>query len=319
MTRKSFLFAGASALTFTLGACGGGGGGVASIPPPRPTPTPGPVQAPATTLPIIDNAPTGELAVAGTASLMPYSAAQPLANMTIDPANLPSFRYDASTDIYEIKVPSGSWETLYSPAPQNTVANRTQAWTDGGVQLDIGRERTLINNDTEWSRPYAYSTIVSGNAAEFGFGWFALGIPTPDSGLPTSGSATFSGQIVGWSDYLINDGYGDMVPSNVGGTVELNFNFGASQLTGAISPNIGTTFYSDTTDSLGVFTFRNTVYSAGAFSGQFNSSATGINGFNGQLTGPNGEELIGGWALPFHYAGDGQDHQAIGAWIAKRP
>jgi hypothetical protein len=35
------------------------------------------------------------------------------------------------------------------------------------------------------------------------------------------------------------------------------------------------------------------------------------------MTGPHAEELIGAWALPFHYHGDNQDHQAIGAWVAK--
>jgi hypothetical protein len=45
----------------------------------------------------------------------------------------------------------------------------------------------------------------------------------------------------------------------------------------------------------------------------------GPNFFLGQFTGPNAQETIGAWALPFIYSDDGQVHQAMGAWIAKKP
>ena len=313
---KPIFITGTSALSFALAACGGGGGGVATVPPP-PLTQPPRAQAAATTLPIIDDAPTGVLAVAG-ASIVEASDG-PLPHFTIDPAKLPSFFYDASSDIYQIKLPTGGdWETLYSPNPENAVGNRTQAWTDSGVSLNIEAQGTLINSDTEWTRPYTYSTLVTGFISGFGT-TLALGIPTPASGLPTTGAATFNGVVIGSADYLVNDGWGDMVLTTVGGTVTLNFDFGTSKLSGSMEPWMYTDFYAPSTADLGVFTFKDTVYSVGAYSGQFNTSASGLNGFNGQLTGPNGQELIGGWALPFHYSGDGQDHQAFGACVAKRP
>jgi hypothetical protein len=101
----------------------------------------------------------------------------------------------------------------------------------------------------------------------------------------------------------------------VGGSVTLSFDFSKGSLSGSIQPVLSNMV--GQTESLGTFTFKNTVYSGGAYSGHFDTTVSGTNGFYGQMTGPHGEELIGAWALPFHYQGDNQDHQAIGAWVAK--
>ena len=114
--------------------------------------------------------------------------------------------------------------------------------------------------------------------------------------------------------YVMSGGFESWpMPLSVSGTVRLSFDFSGGTLGGSMSPVLSSG------ESLGTVNFTNGVYSAGAYSGQFDSGASGDNGFYGQLTGPNGQELIGGWALPFHYSGDGQDHQAFGAWVAKRP
>lgn len=312
MNRKPFLCAGIAGLAFALGGCGGGGGGLASIPAPPPTPTPAPLLP--TTLNVVAHALTGELAVAGATTSAPYADPQPFANLTIERAGQPSFRYDSTTDVYEAKLPGGSWETLQSMYPENAATTRTDAQADSGAEFHFGREWISDSDLT-----YVYSTIASYFAPNDVFGWLAVGVPTPSSGLPNDGSATFNGILAGQADYNVDDGWGGAYPTWVGGTVTLNFDFGTSRLSGSIDPTISLDAYGATWESLGEFTFKNGVYSAGAYSGQFNSPVSGLNGFYGQLTGPHGEELIGAWALPFHYSRDDKDHQAMGAWVAKRP
>jgi hypothetical protein len=70
--------------------------------------------------------------------------------------------------------------------------------------------------------------------------------------------------------------------------------------------------------NLGTYAFENTVFSAGSttYSGKFDTGAAGQNYFFGEFTGPNAEETIGAWAMPFNYSGD--HHQAFGGWIAKQ-
>ena len=78
---------------------------------------------------------------------------------------------------------------------------------------------------------------------------------------------------------------------------------------------------------LGTFNFKDTVFAAGStsYSGKFDTQTAGDNFFLGQFTGPNAEETIGAWALPFvldvgssTVAADGKAHQAFGAWIGKK-
>lgn len=221
----------------------------------------------------------------------------------------PRFRYDAATRTYEVMLPGREWDTLVTIdqtlpdwARTLTFANRPGS---GGVRLSY--ERSLNQSD-----PFPASTIgIYFDGIANNQGWVAVGIPTPAASLPTVGNATYSGLIRGSADVLVDDGWGGAAPADVTGTVTLAFNFGQSSLTGSMSPQLGTT-------SLGTFTFTDTVYSAGQYSGRFATSVEGANSFSGILTGGSGQELIGSWALPFRYSTDGKDHQAAGAWVARR-
>jgi hypothetical protein len=300
----------ALAAALPLCACGGGsGGGVASIPPPPPSPTPAPPPATTpeganTSLNIIDNAPTGEFALAG--AVVGWSA--PLAA-----AEQPQMRYDAASDTYEVQFPGTGWQTLWT---------KDTSLPDWARQVGIGADGQggmSLNLDRRPNGPddYPYSSIgFYGDTVHGTNGFVAFGVATPADAVPTSGSAQYNGVIDGLSDiYVYVPGAGPdpwPTPLGVSGTVTLSFNFSNGTLGGSMKPVLSSG------ESLGSFTFTNSVYSAGAYSGEFNSSASGANGFYGQLTGPNGEELIGAWALPFHYSGDGQDHEAVGAWVAKQ-
>lgn len=228
-----------------------------------------------------------------------------LSTASITPADQPQMRYDAATNTYQLRFAGGGWNTLWTKV-------------EGSDQAALGDITAVIGFDlypeaTRSSYPYSALAWYAGPGQQFGT--LAVGVPTPEAAVPTSGSARYDGIISGETDIFEEDLTNGPFPYpdalGVTGTVTLSFDFSGGTLSGSMEPKIGS-------ESLGVFTFKNGVYSAGAYSGQFNTSVNGLNGFYGQLTGPNGQELIGGWALPFHYSGDGQDHEAMGAWVAKQ-
>jgi hypothetical protein len=218
-------------------------------------------------------------------------------------------RYDAATKTYEMKLPAGSWETLWTSNPGPL--------RDGPGTVGIGETlgTMVLNIDRKVGTAdlYPYSTLAAYSGADGRSGTMAVGVPTDVANVPTTGSATYEGVAAGTTDILAvdpDDLWSWPYAMRVSGNVTLSFDFAKGTLAGSMEPRLSSG------ESLGIFTFKDGVYSAGTYSGQFNTTATGLNGFNGQLTGPHAEELIGGWALPFHYSGDGKDHEAIGAWVA---
>lgn len=299
------LLAAATALALT--ACGGGGGArVASTPTPVVVPPPPP--PPPTSLSVFASAPTGEFAVSGASFSGEYSDPDPMKSLSLSTGDVPRFRYDATTQTYEIMLPGRDWDTLI------TNDQSLPDWARRFVPSSApnGPSSLFLNGERSLNEPDAYPSSTFGRYYDGArAGWIALGIPTPINALPTSGSATFDGLVRGSSDVLVDDGWGGVLPAEIGGTVTLSFNFGQSSLTGSMSPSLGNV-------NLGTFGFTTTVYSAGSYSGNFDTSVAGVNSFSGTLVGGSAQELIGSWALPFHYSVDDTDHQAAGAWIAKR-
>jgi hypothetical protein len=312
-----------AAAAAALAGCGGDGVNTVSYrPPPSPTPTPAPTPTPTptpstpadvpagsvTAFDIVNDPPDGKLAVAGASASGSLGDPQMLANASLSPSDLPQMRYDAAANTYEVKFTEASWGTLWT---QN---QDTPEWAR---PVGVGQYSAVMgfNLDRKIGEPdaYKYSSIAWYSNGLVDFGTIAVGVPTDAGAVPTAGSASYDGVISGDTDIFFtdqNDPWGWPSARGVNGTVTLSFDFAGGTLSGSMEPMLGS-------ESLGVFNFKNGVYSAGAYSGEFNSTVKGLNGFYGQLTGPKGEELIGGWALPFHYSGDNQDHQAIGAWIAK--
>jgi hypothetical protein len=314
INRLLLLGAAAAALT----ACGGDGVDTASnhpLPHPTPAPTPSPTPAPTTTpadvpagavtaFAIVDNPPDGKLVVAGVSTT---GAIGDLSTASSAPADQPEIRYQAATNTYQLKFPDRSWSTLWVAA--DAMHPDTLAIGNTGAVLGLNIYPRPGSGDA-----YSYSRLAWYSEIGDHYGSVAFGVPTGAEAVPTTGSARYDGVISGETDIVYideNDPWGWPDARGVNGTVTLSFNFADGTLGGSMEPMLGTS------ESLGVFTFKDGVYSAGSYSGRFDTSVAGINAFNGQLTGPHGEELIGGWALPFHYAGDNQDHQAVGAWVAK--
>jgi hypothetical protein len=212
---------------------------------------------------------------------------------SFDPGEQLQVRYIQSSNSYEIKVPGYDWEPVSRHG--NIVSNAY-----GGMRMSI-------------SSTGQYSSLFSWGDGDT-YGLDAIGMATPASGIPISGSASYSGQILGETTEIHSN-----VPMAIRGPIELSFDFGLGRLSGSISPVLFR--YADpTANALGTISFSDTVYSAGStsFSGKFGTDLAGLNSFSGLFTGPNAEELIGNFAFPYRSPIDGQPHQADGAFMAAK-
>ena len=267
-----------------LAGCGGGGGSsVASIPAPPVTPPP-----PTPTHAIVPAATTSQQLTAIGATHA-WEGGQPL----LGASDQLQVRYVQATNSYEVQLPgSQDWESISGSG--------NSFW--GAVGISV-REM-----DTQ------YSTLFSwGDGASY-YGYEAVGIATSAGGVPVTGSASYNGQLWGSTSEIQSNRNASM-----SGGIQLNFDFGLGSLSGKITPSI---FYYATYDdyTLSPISFRNTVYSTGSttFSGQFDTNLSGVNNFNGLFTGPNGQELMGNFAIPYQSPIDGQIYQADGAFVGAR-
>jgi hypothetical protein len=278
------------ATAFALAGCGGGGGGgLASIPSPPVTPTPAPTPAPA-----IIPAGTTSQQFAATGATHSFDGDQ---TPRLDAGDQLQVRYVQSSNSYEVQIPqTQSWAGIAylatNSSPINYAGDTAHLWL-----RDRGQQYSRL---VEWSDNN--STI---------YGHEAIGIATPASGVPLTGSASYSGQLLGQtSEYQAR--LADDFP--VDGSIRLSFNFGIGSLSGSISPNLHQGY---TIDPLN---FRDTVYSTGSttFSGKFDTNAAGLNSFSGRFTGPNAQELIGNFAFPYRSPIDGLTYQADGAFVGAK-
>jgi hypothetical protein len=316
-----------------VASCGGGGGGdgIAFTPPPPVTPPPPGNPGPTSTAVTIFSVPKpGDYASVGASisasggNLDTYpSASTRFGAVSASDAEQAHIRYSGS-GYYEIQMPGQAWDRLvhYKGITNPTADNNY--FQPSGVPVNAGF--LGINNAAKWSG-YTYSEMgIWGSSAASRLGAIAFGIGTPAGGVPTTGSATFDGKVQGTSDIMQADNlYGGFAPMGVDGTVKLSFDFGSGTLAGEMSlfgPDGMNPF------KLGTFAFKETVFAVGSttYSGKFETNAAGENLFLGRFTGPNAQETIGAWAVPFLFTkggeytpADGQPHQAFGAWIAKKP
>lgn len=299
----------------TLAACGGGGGSSSlnSTLPPSPTPTP----TPSAVVRIFPSPVPGEYVSVGVSSASSLLEEDDrLTNISSADANQAHIRYNAA-GYYEIALPGAAWDRLVHYKGLVNPTSENNYFQPGSLAQNRGSLTISKSRD----KGYLYSELGSWAtdlAAAAPFGFVAFGTPTPTGAIPVTGSASYAGDIAGTADIMFPDGlYGGSFPASVEGSIALNFNFGAGTLGGSMKVIINEGMgYTD----LGSFAFADTVFSAGSptYSGKFVSSVAGTNYFLGRFTGPNAQETIGAWALPFLYPADGKPHQAIGAFIAKR-
>lgn len=318
-TRNAQLLSTISALTLALAACGGGWG-AASIPPPPPPPPP---SSPGATLGpsdvVIFPAPTAQtFASVGVAAT---DTGKGFTGLTTADSDQLHIRY-SSGGYYEVQMPGASWDKLdfakgSTPAdPQQALEFQPESASQTGAHLIIRGSR---------EDGYKYSEQAYWYDGQGEIGELAFGSATASGQVPLSGSATYAGVVKGISDAFGDDLTVGNFPLSVDGTVTLSFDFSKGSLSGSM-----TAYLPDGMQPLeiGQYAFKDTVFSAGSttYSGKFDTAASGANYFLGQFTGPNAQETIGAWALPFVFdksgqtiTADGKTHQAFGAWIAKKP
>ena len=268
---------------------------------------------------IFPNPTAGEFGLVGaTAKGSSTDAGASLGPISTADADQPHIRFDTSIGggIYEIQLPGGEWDELI-PYGQGTGPNVATDST-GDVQLVLSGSR---DNGYKYSEVASY--IATGPQQ---FGAIAFGTLTAAGGVPVTGSATYSGTVMGSSDVIASDAFDGLNRATVSGSVSLDFDFAAGTLGGAMTVALDDA--SGASLPIGTFNFKDTVFGVGStgYSGKFDTAAAGDNFFLGKFTGPNAEETIGAWALPFildsgnaTITADHMNHQLFGAWIAKRP
>lgn len=318
-----------SALILMLGACGGGGGGgggsgggLNSTPFPTPTPTPPPPPLPPLNAKLFANPIDGPVVVlavgqvrdTGNATFVPFA---------IDASGGFDLRYIAAENRYEISGNGVTPSTLirYDPPvfdasdPYRSVKIADNCCGDGFA----GFVSTSLsaNSDYKNAAIFNYEIIDPGSLGDRTIkGVAGIGVATPATNIPTTGTATFNGYVQGIA--MLPTAANDSMGIPLFGGVGMTMDFAAGTVGGSIS-------LADATDpawginlgSFGSFMLTPTsLSSSGAFNTGFVSSLSGINLFQGQLAGPTAGEAFGRFAVPFQF--DGATYQAGGAWVAKR-
>jgi hypothetical protein len=210
-----------------------------------------------------------------------------------------AIRYDSAADRYEVKLPGQTFAELVPSTDTDYVIRGADGTTIGTARFS--------GSDT-----YSY-TGVARFSASTGYE-IVYGIATPASGVPVTGSASYSAEIFGGSI--------DSSSYSIGGTAQFDFNFATGSLSGFMKPSANDPGSWGPYD-LGQFNFVNTIYSKGStsFSGGLTLAGGDDVSFSGKFTGPQAQELMGEWQLSFkdiYYPDTRQTVHVAGLLIGKK-
>jgi hypothetical protein len=217
-----------------------------------------------------------------------------------------SVRYDAATQNYMIDLPSTD-EFRFVSDSEDAAFWYGFNWTGyyDGTYIQVLKP-TSTNPEIQLS--YTSVGVTSGYySSEFGF--FAFGSATPGSGVPVTGSASYSAIIAGRP----LDNFG-----RIDGDATFQFNFGAGTLSGHFDP-----VFEDgpTIASLGTYNFVSTVFGVGSptFSGGLSlAGAPSLGAFDGRFTGPAAQELMARWTAPYLNPSTHQWNEMFGVMVGKK-
>ena len=303
----------------TLSACGGGGGGggVASIPTPPTSPPPAPNPNPnPNPNPVPPPLPSGAVGLTGG----PFKTFSASANLTtgVDQFHI---SYSPQGDVYTVSGPgvdegrlidthigSGSWMT--GSTTWQTISNTSSYVTAGSS--NVPQPTAIVTLD--WANaPYSssdlkYTSFGNWSGANAG-GNFVYGTLAPISAIPVMGSATFNGDVRG---YTSRDGA-------LWGTINLQFDFAQGNLAGSLA--VGVTDPSGWNAlPIAPHPFSGTVTSAtGTFSGAFNvPGSSAESSLTGTFTGPDASELMGSFLGPYVSPNDNEWGTMNGVFRGKK-
>ena len=325
MLASSFAFAAC------LAGCGGGGTSVASMPPPPITPTPAKtgaiISAPA--LATAPNAGLFPLAASGgptiqshpstlfpllqsVVSISPGTAAAGTATMNAGA----TLAYSAPGNSYQLDVGNpalGVSHVALTPSSSGS-ASVFQADLGGGAAafVDIVNPATSSLSWTSYGFWDVHASASYTNAA------FVTGYATPDAGVPTSGTAAYTGSVVGEAFHPDAAGIDGVDFYQLAGSASLQANFGNRSISGNLTNMTTKSFEGDVSPwnsvsllgsiSGGQFSGTSAATSAPANSGSLSTAANGT--FAGMFFGPNAQELGAVWTL---YDGTSSAVGSIGA------
>jgi hypothetical protein len=333
---KTVRFVVASSLSSViLSGCGGGGAGpIASAPPPvaapAPTPAPSPAPPPAPPPPAFAAVPATifreplynpQLTVLGKGWQYDY---RPNIGGALNLRDTDTLKvsYDAASQTYLVTAPVAGSGTLMQtraaesyPFPATIPADLSSSAPKNYCCATLAVEAA----DRPQSR-YSYVSLVELYApalasAEFttiGYGTFGIAQATSAGEVPTTGTARYSGHVLGHFA-------GDSGATWIDGKARFDFDFARATLTGDLKVTMqcmmGCLY-----DPV-AYTFANTVVARGAdgFSGQLNTpGAPSAGSFIGIFAGPNAAELLSAFQMPFFNGDSRQWMNAGGAIVGKR-
>jgi len=307
-----------------LAACGGGGSQIASTPTPTPVPTPTPPPPPTPTTP--PPIPAGLIGLQGDKPFATVGVWTDGWGTLSTGKDAVRIAYSAADNRYVVTLPG--YQEGYLITKGGNGSFDANGWIDlisttNDVTQGSGPATQPVMVILDWpaSSDFKYTSFgqwLGPLPMGENQGVFAYGSLTAAGDMPLTGSASYAGEIRGLTDGMPPGGNGGVYPLSVWGSVLLSFNFGAGTLSGQMKPELAPEWDAV---SLGTYTFRDTVYSAGStsFTGAFVApGTTGSSSFSGNFTGPQGAELMAIWNAPYIYPGTTHEGRMSGVWIAKK-
>lgn len=205
-------------------------------------------------------------------------------------------RWDADAKAYEVMLPGSVWEKL-AIGPTNSYV------IQGADGSTVGNAYFTGSGKYDYT---GFAELMTTGAKSYDF---AYGVPTPAGSVPVTGSATYTAELRGSGGSY-----------SVGGSAEFDFDFAKGTLEGFMHPSANDPAGWGPYD-LGEYDFVQTVFSVGSttFSGKLVHGNFADGSFSGLFTGPQAQELMGLWNLPFDDIYDpGHTVNASGEFIGKQ-
>jgi hypothetical protein len=309
------MIASSIALAIGLSGCGGGGTSIASTPPPPPAPTPAPTPTPSAAS---IGAPAR--AIAPNANLFPQAAgAGPTIqshSSTVFPLLETVLKINSAGRVADTATMNAGASLKFSSAPddyQIDIGNPAVGISNQPLALDwcgycaaVGSEHVYVHvadpaiSNLSWTTYGTWGVHVDFGAPSTTAAAFVTGYKTPTGSIPTTGSATYLGSVVGsviHPDAGQENGIGT---ADLAGNASLQANFASASVTGSLTNMMAGSLPWNSVSLLGTisggqFTGTSAATSAPANSVSLNGSATGT--LSGTFFGPSAQELGAVWTL----------------------
>jgi len=316
------------ALAIGLAGCGGDGTSTAVIPSPPPTPTPTPTPTPSAAS---IGAPAR--AIAPNASLFPTAAA---GGPTIQSHSSTSFplletvvKINSAGAVADTTTMNAGASLKFSSVPddyQIDIGNPAVGISNQSLSLDwcgycagVGSEHVYMHiadpatSNLSWTTYGTWGVHVDIGAPSTTSAAFVTGYRTPTGSVPTTGTATYLGSVVGKVMRPDAGQENGVATTDLSGSATLQANFASASVTGSLTNMMAGSLPWNSVSLLGTiaggqFTGTSAATSAPANGLSLSGSATGT--FSGMFFGPSAQELGAVWTL---YDGTSAAIGSIGA------